>query len=108
VQKGDIILVPFPFTDLSGSKKRPALVLYASDLDVTVSFISTQIKWQEPTDLLLQPNAANGLKKPSLLRTGKLATIDQALVIGKLGNIKAAEIEDLDKKLMQLFEISSV
>ena len=60
----------------------------------------------KPTDLLLHPDAENGLKKPSLLRIGKIATIDQALVIGKLGNIKADEIKELDKKLIKLFDIN--
>lgn len=94
MQKGDIVLIPFPFTDLAGSKKRPALILLSGNLDVTVSFISTQLHWQEPTDLLLQPNSTNGLKKPSLVRTGKIATIDKTLVIGKLGNINSKETEE--------------
>ena len=105
--KGDIVLIPFPFTDLTGSKKRPALILIAGNLDITVSFISTQLHWQEPTDLLLQPNSINGLKKPSLVRIGKIATIDKTLVIGKLGNISDKEIEELDKKLIQLFDIKN-
>ena len=63
--------------------------------------------WQEPTDLLLQPNSTNGLKKPSLVRIGKIATIDKALLIGKLGNIDDKEIEELDKKLIQLFDIKA-
>lgn len=107
MQKGDIVLIPFPFTDLTGSKKRPALVLLSTSLDVTVSFVSTQLRWQEPTDLLLQPNATSGLKKPSLLRTGKIATIDKALVIGRLGSIDAKQMEELNEKLVQLFAIGT-
>jgi mRNA interferase MazF len=41
--KGDIVLITFPFTDLSGSKLRPTIVLTDSELDVTVCFITTQI-----------------------------------------------------------------
>ncbi len=105
MHKGDIILVPFPFTDLTGSKKRPALILVVDNLDVTVSFISTQLHWQETNDLLLQPDSTNGLKKPSLVRISKISTIDKTLVIGRLGSIDSNQIEDLDKKLIQLFDI---
>jgi len=105
VQKGDIILVPFPFTDLSGSKKRPAVVLTSGNLDVTVSFISTQIHWKESTDMVLEPNIMNGLKMASLLRVSKIATIDKTLVIGKLGSINSNDINELNKKLVILLDI---
>ena len=62
MKKGDIILIPFPFTDLTGNKNRPALVLVDREMDVTVAFISTQLKWQEETDVLLKPTVENGLK----------------------------------------------
>lgn len=58
--KGDIVLISFPFTDLSGSKLRPALILTESELDVTVSFITTQIGWREVTDILLKPTSVAG------------------------------------------------
>jgi len=105
MQKGDIVLIPFPFTDLTGSKNRPALIQIVGNLDITVSFISTQLQWKESTDLLLHPNSINGLKKPSLVRIGKIATIDKKLVLGKLGKIDHKVMEDLNKKLLHIFRI---
>jgi mRNA interferase MazF len=63
MKKGDIVLLSFPFTDLKGKKIRPALVLVVSDLDVIVAFITTQFKWQNAFDILLEPDESNGLKK---------------------------------------------
>jgi len=60
MQKGDVILIIFPFTDLSGNKLRPALVVAETP---TVLFITTQLKWQEPTDVILSPDSKNGIKK---------------------------------------------
>ena len=105
MKKGDIILLPFPFTDLSGSKTRPALVLISNSLDVTVAFITTQIGWQESGDLLLSVNSINGLKSNSLVRLSKLATIDSGLVLGKLGEISKNELDELDKKLIITLQI---
>jgi mRNA interferase MazF len=103
--KGNIILIPFPFTDLSGSKLRPALVVAETSLDLTLAFITTQLQWQEKTDLLIKPNSSNGIKRTSLIRLSKLATIDKALVIGKLGNLSATEVLELNIKLKTLFQI---
>lgn len=85
MNKGDIVLMPFPFTDLSGIKNRPALILVDGESDITVSFITTQLKWQEEFDVKIEALKTNGLKKTSLIRLSKLATIDKDLVIGNLG-----------------------
>ena len=77
--KGDIVLITFPFTDLSGSKLRPTVVLAKTELDITVCFITTQLQWQEFTDVQLLPTSSNGIRKQSLIRTSKIATLDYSL-----------------------------
>lgn len=103
--KGDIVLITFPFTDLSGSKLRPAVVLADSTLDLTVCFISTQMSWQETTDIVLTPTATNGLRKPSIIRTSKIATLDKVLAKGLLGRLSEQEVFDLNTKLKQLLQL---
>ena len=104
--KGDIVLINFPFTDLTGSKLRPAVVLTNNSLDLTVSFITTQVGWQESTDVLLLPNNNNGLRKKSLIRTSKIATLDKNLAKGLLGKLDTSELNELNKNLKNLFQLT--
>lgn len=105
MNKGDIILIPFPFTDLSSNKLRPAIVLFSNEYDVTISFITTQIKWKEPTDIDLIPSLQNGIKRPSIIRLSKIATVDRSLIVGKLGELQIQEIQELNIKLKQLLQL---
>jgi len=105
VKKGDIVLLSFPFTDLKGKKIRPALVLVVSDLDVIVAFITTQFKWQNLYDVLLEPNDLNGLKKTSLVRVSKITTIDKDLILGKLGELNAFEIQKINLNLLKILNL---
>ena len=103
--KGDIVLITVPFTNLNGTKLRPALVLAETSLDLTVCFITSQLGWQESTDMLLHPSLQNGLKKQSLIRTSKIATIDRKLAQGLLGTISIIDEPELNKKLKLLFQL---
>jgi mRNA interferase MazF len=105
MNKGEIVLVPFPFTDLSGIKNRPALILVETEYDLTVSFITTQLKWQEESDVKVEPAPENGLKRTSLIRLSKLTTIDKELVIGRLGNLTNSELISVDTSLIKLFKL---
>lgn len=90
---------------MSGRKLRPAVVLADTNLDLTVCFVTTQIQWKEPSDVLLSPNQANGLKGTSLIRTSKIATLDRSLAKGLLGRLTQAELSDLNSKLKILLQI---
>ena len=107
MKKGDIILISFPFTDLTGSKLRPAVVLASNELDVTVAFITTQLKWREEFDVLLSPNLTNGLKMDSMIRLSKIATLDVELVEGKLGNVTMDDILLINTSLIKLFKLKN-
>lgn len=105
MRKGDIVLIPFPFTNLSGTKNRPALILIVSESDITVTFITTQFKWQERFDVQLKPGLKNGLKKDSLIRLSKITTIDKDLVIGKLGELNSAELKEINTSLIRILDL---
>lgn len=105
MNKGDIVLVPFPFTDLTGNKNRPAVILIESEDDVTVSFITTQLKLHSEYDITVQPTELNGLKKPSMIRLSKMATLDKELVIGKLGVLDKPYTNLLNRNLILLLKL---
>jgi mRNA interferase MazF len=92
-KRGDIILVPFPFTDLSSSKQRPALVvssdaLNAASDDVLVAAITSQVPVRLTAEEFMIPSgdlAACGLPKPSVVRLAKLAALHRQLVIRRIG-----------------------
>ena len=105
MKKGDIILVPFPFTDLSGSKLRPALVLVEEGGDVVAGFISTILKERFKSDYFVKKSEKNSLKKDSLIKLNKLATLSHDLIKGKIGELSTDDLKEIDKKLIALFKI---
>lgn len=105
MQKGDIVLIPFPFTDLSGNKLRPAVILAETKSDIIVCFITSQLHYQEHTDILIEPDISNGIKKSSLIRVNKIATLDKALALGKIGSVTYTELNKLNTNLKQLLQL---
>ena len=103
--KGDIVLINFPFTDLSGTKLRPAIILIETESDITVCFITSQLEWKDKSDILLNPSAENGLRKQSLIRVAKIATLDKSLAKGLLGKLTTSELTLLNNKLKELLHL---
>ena len=100
MQKGDIVLVSFPFSDLSGSKQRPALVLLETQFDVVLLFITTNLQSQDTCDVI------NKLKKPSLIKLSKIVTIDKSFVLGLLGSLEEETIRAINFNMIRLFQLS--
>ncbi len=106
-KKWDIILVPFPFTDLSASKKRPALVVspdeYNTGLDIVIAFITSKIDVKARLgDYHIQDWKEANLPKPSIIRM-KFATIDKAIIVKQFGKLSGRDINLFKDELSNFF-----
>lgn len=107
--RGDVVLVPIDFTDRSGSKVRPAVVVssekYNGGPDVLiVSVTSNSRALPHPGDFSIREWKAAGLLKPSLAQT-KIATIEATFIRRKLGALAAGDRETLDAGLREALEL---
>ena len=107
--QGDVVLVPFPFTDLSAVKQRPAVVLSPERLnkkrpDLIVAAVTSQVPMALGEDeILLSPTelTAAGLPKTSIVKLGKIFTIHQGLIRKKLGRVTESTLEGILHKLLE-------
>ncbi len=85
---GDVLLTRFPYTDLSGDKRRPVLVLSAdnSGMDIVVCAITSK-HYDGRYDIQVQATNDNGLKVPSCVQFDKIATLERSVVAGRMGTM---------------------
>jgi mRNA interferase MazF len=113
MNKGDIVLIPFPFTDLSQTKLRPAIILWADSTgnDVTLCFVSSQkIDNLSSGEFLLDTNdpefSSTGLKTASKVRVTRMVTIDRKLIVRRLGKLSSNQILILNSSIIKEFNLS--
>jgi mRNA interferase MazF len=84
---GSVVLVPFPFSDLSRSKLRPALVLAVADRDdlVLCQITSNPYSDSAAIELLSSDFRVGGLQRTSYVRPGKLFTSSTTLILEEVG-----------------------
>jgi mRNA interferase MazF len=109
VKRGSVVLIRYPFTDLTGAKARPALVVTPDHLlprleDVLCLFISSAMPDDLlPTDFVLEPRhpsfPTTGLKRRSVLRMHKLALLHKVLVLRVLGEGERSLMSEVDQRL---------
>ncbi|OGQ08353.1 MAG: hypothetical protein A3G32_03920 [Deltaproteobacteria bacterium RIFCSPLOWO2_12_FULL_40_28] len=112
-ERGKIVLVPFPFTDLSSSKIRPALIVSDpkySDEDISVVFITSKLSQRaQSTDYHIKTTHTDfgqtGLKTASIVRCNKIATLDKKTVLGEIGFLSRNIQKKIDQKIKLYFGI---
>ncbi len=98
--KGEVILVRYPFSDLSGSKVRPAVVVNASHVsqDVIIVPLTSKLSPLLAGEFALVDWKAAGLNVASAAKRG-LYTIHQSLIIKSIGSLSVADAGNLDRSL---------
>ncbi len=93
--RGDVVVVPFPFSDLSLSKRRPALVLadLAGDDLILCQITSQSVRDSYSLELLDSDFDSGSLRKPSNIRPNRLFTADRHIILYKTGSLKKEKIE---------------
>ena len=110
VQKGKIVLVPFPFTDMTETKIRPALVLHIGKRDATVAFISSKVpNFADESEVFINAQSPSfnetGLKTSSVIKLDKITTIDRSLIYGELGEIADDLKGEINRKFSEIYRL---
>ena len=112
--KWEIVLLSYPFTNLQGSKVRPAVVISPNDFNrqsqdalfmLITSNVSRSSQYEVHIPVSHPEYPATGLAKDSMVRVGKLVMLEKSLVrvqIGRIGPILQAEIEVVLRSFFQL------
>jgi mRNA interferase MazF len=114
MKRGAVVLASFPFTDLSATKRRPAVVVSKganSNGDVIVAFITSVVPEKLlPTDLLLSPGRkgfeGSGLQRISIVKADKLATLNRSVISGELGKLSPSILKELDSSLKEALDLT--
>lgn len=105
----EIVLIPFPFADLSATKRRPCLVLSSFrprslGEHVIVAMITSQVRAPLfPHDVMLQDWQKAGLPLESLVRLSKVVTIESSLVVKSLGKLTKPDRNKITTEFRKLF-----
>ncbi len=109
-QRGDILLVPFPFSDLRATKARPAVVVsgpvyHTTEPDLIMAAItSNTANATGPLDYVLKDWQSAGLRFPSALKP-VLFTLDPVRVFHRIGSLGSTDLAEVGQRLRTALDL---
>jgi mRNA interferase MazF len=102
--KGDVVVVPFPFSDLTQAKRRPALIISKLEGDdLILCQITSQFIKDNYTISLSDIDFETGsLKQISNVRPNRIFTADSHIVLYKVGNLKIEKLKEIIEKAVEI------
>lgn len=104
--RGDVVVVPFPFSDLTQAKRRPALVIASLDGDDIILCQITSKTIGDAYSILLDDSdfASGSLKQPSNIRPNRLFTADSNIILYRIGNLKMEKLNEVVDKVIWILK----
>ena len=109
-RRGDVVLVPFPFSDQSTTKKRPAVVISSTlynetSPDIVILAVTSKVEKSVGIgECLVSDWKDAGLLKPSAIKPA-ISTIEQTLVLKKLGDLSPRDSSSMDKAIKGFLDL---
>jgi len=102
--RGDVVVVPFPFSDLSQSKRRPALVITSLDGDDLILCQTTSQTIKDNYSLSLDDKdfKTGSLKQTSNLRPNRIFTADSHIILYRVGNLRDEKLSEVVEKIVEI------
>ncbi|MEB3102822.1 type II toxin-antitoxin system PemK/MazF family toxin [Ferviditalea candida] len=105
-KQGTVVLIPFPFSDLTGLKQRPALVMSSEESQQetrqVICMMITSTVATLSTDYSLTSWQQSGLLKPSVVKVNRVFTINSELVKRAMGELPGHDVEQIKLRLFQI------
>lgn len=104
--KGDVVVTPFPFTDLAGAKRRPALVVATLAGDDVILCQITSVARNDAYSIPLDAGdfITGGLSRSSVIRPNRLFTADDGLILRSVGTVTPAKLSEVIEKLVGIVQ----
>jgi len=102
--KGDVVIVPFPFSDLSQAKKRPAFVVTVLDGDdiILCQITSQWVKDKYAIPIDEDDFATGSLKQKSHIRPNRIFTADRNIILYPAGRLHQKKIDDVMEQIVKI------
>lgn len=103
--KRDIVVLPFPFSDLSASKKRPAIVVATlQGDDIICCQITSEARFDDYSVILNTTDFNRGsLQQISMIRPNRIFTADKSIISYKAGTLKEEKMKEVENTLIKIF-----
>ena len=104
--KGDVVIIPFPFSDLSQAKRRPALVVAALEGDdlILCQITSQNIADKYSVTITDDDFSSGSLKQSSNVRPNRIFTADKHIILYRIGSVKLSKTHKVIDKIIEILK----